>query len=131
MGCPGDGPARGLAERVECCRHNVSDHESMTSLAGVIAQLDGLASDAVIFAQPPWRRDTRALVVAVDDVESMDEQEGLINFFDVDLAHEVRRERAASGHSVTGRSHSPARRSRPRCRRRIASHQATSFERMP
>ena len=61
----------------------------MTSLAEVVDQLEGLKSDAVIFAEQPWRGDTRAMVVVVDDDESVAEQQGLIYLLEVDLAREV------------------------------------------
>jgi hypothetical protein len=43
-------------------RHQVGDDESMTSLAEIIAPLDGLDSHADIFAETPWRSDTRAFM---------------------------------------------------------------------
>ena len=83
-----DGPI-GAAEPVERCSQRVGDDESMTSLAEIVHQLEGLDSDAVIFAEQPWQGDTRAMVVAVDDAESMAEQQDLIYLLEVDLAREV------------------------------------------
>jgi hypothetical protein len=61
----------------------------MTSLAEIVDQLDLLDSDAVIFAEQPWRGETRAMVVAVDDDEPVAEQQGLIYLLELDLAREV------------------------------------------
>jgi hypothetical protein len=61
----------------------------MTSLAEIVDQLEGFDSDAVIFAEEPWQGDTRAMVVAADQDESMAEQQGLIYLLEVDLAREV------------------------------------------
>ena len=61
-------------------RHfQVGDDESIMSLAEIMAQLGGLDSDAVTFAEPPWRKRI-AFLVPANDAESMAEQEGVIHF---------------------------------------------------
>ena len=59
------------------------------SLVEIVDEREGFDSEAVIFAEHPWRGDSRAMVVAVDDDESMAEQQGLVYLLEVDLAREV------------------------------------------